>query len=179
MAGSDEVNSRPVENHENAKIQLTCAELKALVDDAVTKALERQYSEYSGTHSRTLSTLHTKPKTHSESHSKPPSKKDVSKKDDDRHSSNNNNTPPKKIVFDDAPRTKSCTYKYESRSQSQPKACGICKSPDHKALDCKKLKDATCFNCNEKGHLRPNCPKLAKKAEEGKKTNARVFQMNA
>ncbi|XP_035835696.1 uncharacterized protein LOC118483976 [Helianthus annuus] len=85
----------------------------------------------------------------------------------------------------DKPRCKVCKKhhfgrcRYKSRSQSQPKVCGICKSPDHKALYCKKLKDATCFNCNEKGHLRPNCPKLAKKAEEGKKTNARIFQVNA
>ncbi|XP_022004249.1 cyclin-K-like [Helianthus annuus] len=42
MAGSDEVNSRPVENHENARIQLTGAELQALVDNAVTRALDRQ-----------------------------------------------------------------------------------------------------------------------------------------
>ena len=81
MAGSDEVNSRPVENHDNAKIQLTGAELKALVDDVVTKALERQYSEYSGTHSRTLSTPHIGSKTHSESHSKPPSVQPKSKKE--------------------------------------------------------------------------------------------------
>ncbi|KAF5786109.1 putative nucleotidyltransferase, Ribonuclease H [Helianthus annuus] len=418
MARSDEVNSRPVENHENAKIRLTGAEFQVVVDNAVTRALDRQKSEYSETHSRTLSTPHAKPKTHSEGHSKPPSvqpksKKDESKKDDDRHSSNEKSVHPKKIVFDDAPRAKGCTYKYfvsckprdftgekgvvdcmtwldemdtvvdisgcaerdivkfvsqffkgealawwrsliqatgkiplynmswnqfvalikenycpqhevekiesdflslvmknldcqayltsfntlsrlvpylvtpepkriarfigglapeikasvkasrpatfrsaadislsltldavrqrslraadaekrkreddgsrrsdkkrkgnsdhkkgsrskkgdqqtgdkpkckvckrhhfgrcryESKSQSQPKACGICKSLDHKALDCKKIKDATCYNCNEKGHLRTNCPKLAKKTEEGKKTNARVFRMDA
>ncbi|XP_022023754.1 uncharacterized protein LOC110924017 [Helianthus annuus] len=111
MAGSDEVNSRPVENHDNAKIQLTGAELKALVDNAVTKALERQCSEYSGTHSRTLSTPHNKSKTHSEAHSKPPSvkpksKKEESKKEDDRHSSNENDNHSKKIVLYNAPRAK-------------------------------------------------------------------------
>ncbi|XP_022023481.1 uncharacterized protein LOC110923467 [Helianthus annuus] len=235
MAGSDEVNSRPVENHENARIQLTGAELQALVDNAVTRALDRQNNESSETQSRTLSIPPSKSKTHSESHSKPPSvqpksKKDESKKDDDRHSSNHSSVPHKKIVFDDAPlrqrslriadaekrkreddgsrrsekkrkgssdhkkgsgfkkndqqtgdkpKCKVCKKhhfgrcKLESRSQSQPKACGICKSLDHKALDCKKIKDATCYNCNEKGHLRTNCPKLAKKADEGKKTNAR------
>ncbi|MFS8017765.1 putative transcription factor interactor and regulator CCHC(Zn) family [Helianthus anomalus] len=413
MTGSDKVNSHLVENHENAKIQLTSAELQALVDNAVTRALERQINESSETQSRTLSTPHPKSKTHSVSHSKPPSVQPKSKKDDDRHSVSHSSAPSKKIVLDDAPRTKSCTYKYfvsckprdftgekgavdcmtwldemdtvvdisgcaekdvvkfvsqsfkgealawwrsliqatgkiplynmswdqfvalikenycpqhevekiesdflslvmknldcyayltsfntlsrlvpylvtpepkriarfigglapeikasvkasrpatfrsaadislsltldavrqrslrttdvekrkreddgsrrsekkhkgnndhrkgsgsktsdqqlgdkpmckvckkhhfgrckhESKSQSQQKLCGICKSPDHKALDCKKLKDATCFNCNEKGHLRPNCPKLAKKTEEGKKTNARVFRMDA
>ncbi|KAJ0433607.1 putative nucleotidyltransferase, Ribonuclease H [Helianthus annuus] len=85
----------------------------------------------------------------------------------------------------DKPKCKVCKKhhfgrcRHESKSQSQPKACEICKSLDHKALDCKKIKDATCYNCNEKGHLRTKCPKLAKKAEEGKKTKARVFRMDA
>ncbi|XP_035830904.1 uncharacterized protein P8B7.26-like [Helianthus annuus] len=109
MAGSDEVNSHPEENRDNAKIQLTGAELKAIVDDAVTKALEWQYSEYSGTHSRTLSTPHAKPKTHSEAHSKPPPTPPKPKKEDDRLSSNENSVNPKKIVVDDAPRAKGCT----------------------------------------------------------------------
>ncbi|KAJ0508599.1 hypothetical protein HanIR_Chr11g0519021 [Helianthus annuus] len=117
MAGSDEVNSRPVENHVNTKIQLTGAELQALVDNTVTRALDRHNSEYSETRSRTLSTPHTKSKTHSEGHSKPPptppkSKKNESKKDDDRHSSNENSIPSKRIVLDDKPRVKGCTYKY-------------------------------------------------------------------
>ncbi|KAJ0565465.1 putative nucleotidyltransferase, Ribonuclease H [Helianthus annuus] len=69
----------------------------------------------------------------------------------------------------------------ESNSQTQLKsfACGICKSKDHKTLDCKKLKDATCYSCNEKGHIKTNCPKYAKKPEEARKTNARVFRMDA
>ncbi|XP_022033114.1 uncharacterized protein LOC110934240 [Helianthus annuus] len=49
----------------------------------------------------------------------------------------------------------------------------------HKTLECKELKNATCYNCNEEGHIKTNSPKLAKKPEEAKKTNARVFQMNA
>ncbi|XP_021991137.1 uncharacterized protein LOC110887882 [Helianthus annuus] len=53
--------------------------------------------------------------------------------------------------------------RYESKSQSQPRACGICKYSEHKTLDCKKIKDATCYNCNEKGHIKSNCPKYAKK----------------
>ncbi|XP_022007811.1 uncharacterized protein LOC110907087 [Helianthus annuus] len=34
-------------------------------------------------------------------------------------------------------------------------------------------------SCNEKGHVKTNCPKNDKKPEEAKKNNARVFQMNA
>ncbi|XP_022040760.1 uncharacterized protein LOC110943317 [Helianthus annuus] len=86
---------------------------------------------------------------------------------------------------DEKPKCKTCKKchmgkcRYESKSQSQPRACGICKSSEHKTLDCKTIKDATCYNCNEKGHIKSNFPKYAKKPEEGKKTNARVFQMNA
>ncbi|XP_035845808.1 uncharacterized protein LOC118492123 [Helianthus annuus] len=85
----------------------------------------------------------------------------------------------------DKPKCKVCKKhhfgrcRYESKSQSQPRACGICKSSEHKTLDCKKIKDAMCYNCNEKRHIKSYCPKFAKKSEEGKKTNARVFQMNA
>ncbi|XP_021991042.1 uncharacterized protein LOC110887781 [Helianthus annuus] len=69
--------------------------------------------------------------------------------------------------------------RYESKSQSQPRACGICKSSEHKTLECKKIKDATCYNCNEKRHIKSNCPKYTKRTKDGKKTIARVFQMNA
>ncbi|KAM0011412.1 putative nucleotidyltransferase, Ribonuclease H [Helianthus debilis subsp. tardiflorus] len=72
-----------------------------------------------------------------------------------------------------------CRLESNSQTQSKSFACGICKSKDHKTLDCKKLKDATCYNCNEKGHIKTNCPKYAKKPEEAKKTNARVFRMDA
>ncbi|XP_035843197.1 uncharacterized protein LOC118490093 [Helianthus annuus] len=83
----------------------------------------------------------------------------------------------------DKPKCKICKKRhlgrcrYESKSQSQPKACGICKSSEHKTLDCKKIKDTTCYNCNEKGHIKSNCPKYAKKAEDGKKTNARAVDL--
>ncbi|XP_022030456.1 uncharacterized protein LOC110931367 [Helianthus annuus] len=86
---------------------------------------------------------------------------------------------------DEKPKCKTCQKRhfgkcrFESKSQSKPIGCGICKSKEHKTLDCKKIKDATCYNCNVKGYIKTNCPKYAKKSEEGKKTNARVFQMNA
>ncbi|XP_035841502.1 uncharacterized protein LOC110919833 [Helianthus annuus] len=72
-----------------------------------------------------------------------------------------------------------CRLESKSLSQTKTFGCGICKSKEHKTLDCKKLKDATCYGCNEKGYIKSNCPKYAKKPEEGKKTNAQVFQMNA
>ncbi|KAJ0790046.1 putative nucleotidyltransferase, Ribonuclease H [Helianthus annuus] len=71
-----------------------------------------------------------------------------------------------------------CRLGSNSQSQSKTYACGLCKSKDHKTVDCKKIKDATCYNCSEKGHIRSNCPKFAKKTEEPKKNNARVFKMD-
>ncbi|XP_035838070.1 uncharacterized protein LOC110896038 [Helianthus annuus] len=56
-------------------------------------------------------------------------------------------------------------FETKSQSQSQPRACGIYESKEHKTLDCKKMKDTTCYNCNEKGHIKTNCPKYAKKPE--------------
>ncbi|XP_022041291.1 uncharacterized protein LOC110943868 [Helianthus annuus] len=228
MAGSDKINSHPMENNDNARINLTGAELKALVDDAVKKALERQYEEYSGTRGRTLSIPH----------SKPPSKKDEPKKEDDeRHSSNNHNDPSQQIILNQGPHDKGCSYKSAAdlslsltldivrgmaakasengkrkredensrrsdrkssglkrdsqqsvektkcetcrkyhlgkcRFESQPLPCGICKSQEHKTLDCEKLKDATCYGCNERGHVKTKCPKNQKKPEEAKRTNA-------
>ncbi|XP_035832822.1 uncharacterized protein LOC118481716 [Helianthus annuus] len=44
----------------------------------------------------------------------------------------------------------------------RPRACGICKSSEHKTLDCKDIKDAVCFDCNEKGHIKTTCPKSVK-----------------
>ncbi|XP_022002604.1 uncharacterized protein LOC110900007 [Helianthus annuus] len=213
MAGSDKINSHPMENNDNARINLTGAELKTLVDDAVKKALERQYEEYSGTRSRTLSIPH----------SKPPSKKDEPKKEDDeRHPSNNYSDPSQQIILNQGPHDKGCSYKGmaakaskngkrkredensrrsdrkssglkrgsqqsvektkcetcrkyhlgKCRFESQPLPCGICKSQEHKTLDCEKLKDATCYGCNERGHVKTNCPKNQKKPEEAKRTNA-------
>ena len=111
MADSDETNSHPKENENEVRINIAGAELQALIDNAVTKALDRQYSESSGIRSRTRSAPHSKPKTHSEAHSKPPSKKEEPKKDDDRHSSNHHGVPSQKVVLNQGPRDKGCSYK--------------------------------------------------------------------
>ncbi|KAJ0504605.1 putative transcription factor interactor and regulator CCHC(Zn) family [Helianthus annuus] len=115
---------------------------------------------------------------------------DNSRRSDKKHRGNNDHKKGSGSKKDghqsgDKPKCKTC-QKYhfgrcrlDSKSQSQPRPCGICKSSEHKTLDCKKLKDATCYSCNEKGHIKTNCPKYAKKADEGKKTNARVFRMDA
>ncbi|XP_022030937.1 uncharacterized protein LOC110931873 [Helianthus annuus] len=69
--------------------------------------------------------------------------------------------------------------KNQDRSDSQAKPCGICKKKGHKTLECKNLKDAVCYGCNEKGHIKTNCPKNAKKPDEAKKGNVRAFYLNA
>ncbi|KAJ0432655.1 putative nucleotidyltransferase, Ribonuclease H [Helianthus annuus] len=114
---------------------------------------------------------------------------DTSRRSEKRHKGNNDHRKGSGFKKGDQsgekPRCKNCKRHHfgkcrlEANSQSHEKRCGICKSTDHKALDCKKMNDATCFGCNEKGHIRPNCPKNAKKADVGKKTNARVFRMDA
>ncbi|XP_035832721.1 uncharacterized protein LOC118481656 [Helianthus annuus] len=216
MARSEEMNSHSLENNDNDRVNITKGELRTLIDTAVCKAVKEQFKEVSETYSRTSSVPHSKsvPKTHSEAHSKPPSKKNGPKKEDVEHSSNQHSVSSKRIVFNDEPRTKSCTYKLrslknseeskrkreednsrgsekkhkgnteskkfgsgkgsqraeekpkcstcqkrhfgkcrlETKSQSGPPACGLCKSREHKTIDCKKIKDATCYSCNEKGN---------------------------
>ncbi|XP_022014812.1 alpha/beta-gliadin A-IV-like [Helianthus annuus] len=78
MAESDEVNSHPRENNDTTRVNVAGAELQALIDNAVTRALDRQFNESSGTRSRTQSVPHTKP----------PSKTHTSHKSDSHHSSN-------------------------------------------------------------------------------------------
>ncbi|XP_021975136.1 protein mushroom body miniature-like [Helianthus annuus] len=106
MADSDEINSHPLENHDdNDRVNITKGELRSLINTAVSKAVEEQLKEYSETHSRASSVPRSKsvPKTHSEPHNKPPSKNEGPKKDDDRHSSNEHSVPSKKPVFDNEP----------------------------------------------------------------------------
>ncbi|XP_022002784.1 uncharacterized protein LOC110900179 [Helianthus annuus] len=86
----------------------------------------------------------------------------------------------KKSQFSDKPRCKVCDKRHFGKCNQDPQAkpCGIYKKKGHKTLECRNLKDASCYGCNEKGHIKTNCPRNTKKPDEAKKTNARVFQMN-
>ncbi|KAJ0536309.1 putative transcription factor interactor and regulator CCHC(Zn) family [Helianthus annuus] len=83
------------------------------------------------------------------------------RKEDNSQSSKKNN----KQKSNQKPKCKTCKKRhygkcrYEPKSQSQPRACGICKSSEHKTLECQKIGEATCYNCNEKGHIKSNCPR--------------------
>ena len=71
---------------------------------------------------------------------------------------------------------KKCHYgkcRFEPKSRSPPKVCGICKSGEHTTLDCRDMENAVCFGCNEKGHIKTTCPKYVKgnAAKEGKPKN--------
>ncbi|GJX98803.1 putative reverse transcriptase domain-containing protein [Tanacetum coccineum] len=56
--------------------------------------------------------------------------------------------------------------------------CGKCGKLGHKTAACWSLdrKDVTCFNCNEKGHRKRDCPKL-KKNEQGGNNRVAVYKL--
>ena len=102
MADPNGENSHTNEDdYDNASVHLTGAQLKALIDNAVQAAIDRQYTESQG---RTVSKPPSKPKTHS----KPPSEP---KKDDDKHSSTEHSVH-RDREYTDASNAKGCTYKY-------------------------------------------------------------------
>ncbi|GJW19158.1 putative reverse transcriptase domain-containing protein [Tanacetum coccineum] len=58
--------------------------------------------------------------------------------------------------------------------------CGKCGKLGHKTAACWSLdrKDVTCFNCNEKGHRKRDCPKLKKNGQGGNNRGA-VYKLGA
>ncbi|GJX47340.1 putative reverse transcriptase domain-containing protein [Tanacetum coccineum] len=58
--------------------------------------------------------------------------------------------------------------------------CGKCGKLGHKTAACWSLdrKDITCFNCNEKGHRKRDCPKLKKNGQGGNNHGA-VYKLGA
>ncbi|GKA49266.1 putative reverse transcriptase domain-containing protein [Tanacetum coccineum] len=58
--------------------------------------------------------------------------------------------------------------------------CGKCGKLGHKIAACSSLdrKDMTCFNCNEKGHRKRDCPKLKKNGQGGNNCEA-VYKLGA
>ncbi|GJX91695.1 putative reverse transcriptase domain-containing protein [Tanacetum coccineum] len=58
--------------------------------------------------------------------------------------------------------------------------CGKCGKLEHKTAACWSLdrKDVTCFNCNEKGHRKRDCPKLKKNGQRGNNRRA-IYKLGA
>ncbi|GKD30749.1 putative reverse transcriptase domain-containing protein, partial [Tanacetum coccineum] len=58
--------------------------------------------------------------------------------------------------------------------------CGKCGKLGHKTAACWSLdrKDVTCFNCNEKGHRKRDCPKLKKNGQGGNNRGS-VYKLGA
>ncbi|XP_022021199.1 CCHC-type zinc finger protein CG3800-like [Helianthus annuus] len=71
------------------------------------------------------------------------------------------------------PKCSNCRKQHSGKCTIDPRAklCGICKTKGHKTLDCKELKNAICYNCNEEGHIKTNYSKLIKKHREARETN--------
>ena len=46
-------------------------------------------------------------------------------------------------------------------------------------MECQDIKDATCYGCNEIGHIKTNCPNKTKEPGKAKKTKAGSSQMDA
>ncbi|XP_022013924.1 uncharacterized protein LOC110913398 [Helianthus annuus] len=75
------------------------------------------------------------------------------------------------------PKCKTCGKRHFGKClREQNKGCGICKVLDHKSHECKELKDATCYECGKKGHIKTRCPKRATDGKniaiDGNKGNA-------
>nr|GEU30649.1 RNA-directed DNA polymerase homolog [Tanacetum cinerariifolium] len=64
--------------------------------------------------------------------------------------------------------------------QNQRRKCGKCAKLGYKTAACWSLdiKDVTCFNCNEKGHRKRDCPKLKKNGQGGNNHGA-VYKLRA
>ena len=61
-----------------------------------------------------------------------------------------------------------------------PTYCNFCKAPGHKEETCRrKPTNGMCFNCGEKGHIKPNCLKLAPAANNKNPKNAGAFVLTA
>ncbi|XP_035838870.1 uncharacterized protein LOC118486494 [Helianthus annuus] len=173
MLESDEVSSHSNMRSDDTRMNVTAAELQTMIDKAVTQAIDRSMVDLS--FSLTLDAIRNKSvKTSGEgkrkgkeeiSHQSNKKKKGSSehRKDSEfrKNSSQSNNRP----------KCSNCRKQHSGKCTIDPRAklCGICKTKGHKTLDCKELKNATFYNCNEEGHIKTNCPKLIKNPRETKK----------
>ncbi|KAJ0556906.1 putative transcription factor interactor and regulator CCHC(Zn) family [Helianthus annuus] len=76
-----------------------------------------------------------------------------------------------------APYCKACKRNHSGKCSTH---CNFCKSPGHKEEDCRrKPNNGMCFNCGERGHIKPNYPKLAPATNNKNTKNARAFVLTA
>ncbi|XP_022014830.1 uncharacterized protein LOC110914338 [Helianthus annuus] len=202
MADSSEAHNHPVDQNDDARLNVTGAELQAMIDIAVNNVVDRVLKDHKRKCDNTPNKGCKKGKTSSSyNQSKPDKAKPKCKTCKKKHFGKcfyeqtrgcvickemDHKTHECKNLKDnqqtgEKTRCKTCrNYHFGSCIfGSQPLTCGICKSKEHKTLECQDIKDATCYGCNEKGHVKTNCPNETKKSGKAMKTKAGSSQMNA
>ncbi|XP_021975441.1 zinc finger protein GIS2-like [Helianthus annuus] len=199
MTDSDEAHSHPFDENNNARLNLTSTELQAMLDTAVNKAVDRVLKNHMRKCDNTPNKGYKKGKAGS-NQSKPNEAKSKCKTHGKQHigkcfheqtrgcgickEMDHKNHECKDLKdatcygCDEKGHIKTRCLKKATKGkctlESQAKPCGICNKEGHKTLECQDIKDATCYGCNELGHIKTNCPNKTKKPGEAKKTKAGV-----
>ncbi|XP_021985056.1 cellular nucleic acid-binding protein homolog [Helianthus annuus] len=138
MADSSGAHRHPFDEDNNARLNLTGTELQAMLDTAIKKVVDRVLKD----HKRRCD--------------------NTPNKDFKKGRVGSNQSKPNEAK----PKCKTCGKQHFGKCfREQNIGCGICMETDHKTHECKNLKDATCYGCGEKGHIKTRCQKKATKGK--------------
>ncbi|XP_022003962.1 zinc finger protein GIS2-like [Helianthus annuus] len=202
MADPSETPNHPVNQNDDARLNLTGTELQAMIVMAVNNAVDRALKEHKRKSDDTPSKGCKKGKASPNcSQFKPKEAKPECKTCGKKHFGKCFYEQTKGCVIckEVDPETHKCkdskdnqqlgkktkckickkNHHGKCRFKSRPLSCGICKTKEHKTLDCPKLGDATCYGCKEIGHIKTNCPNKTEKPGKTKKNNAGNSQVDA
>ena len=134
MADTSEAHNHPVDQNNGARLNLTGTKLQAMIDTAVDKAVDRVLKDHKRKCDNTPNKGCKKGKT----------------------GSSYNQSKPRKAK----PEFKACGKKHFRKCfYERTRGCVICKEMGHETHECKDLKDATCYGCDEKGAHKDPLPK--------------------